>query len=62
MQRSEDSAVDSSLVGDPSSVTVGLVKVAGSIFAKNTERSILRQVTRDDLAGKGAFEPVRLPG
>ncbi len=62
VQRTEDFTVDGGLVGDPSSMTIGLVKVAGSIFAKNTERSILREVTRDDLAGKGALEPVRLPG
>ncbi len=62
VQRTEDFTVDGGLVGDSSSMTVGLVKVAGSVFAKNAERSILREVTRDDLAGKGALEPVRLPG
>lgn len=62
VQRTEDSTVDCGLVGYPSSMTIGRVKVAVSVFAKNTERSILREVTRDDLAGKGALEPVRLPG
>ena len=61
-QRTEDFTVDGGLIGYPSSMTVGLVKVAGSVFAKNTERSILLEVTRDDLARKGALEPVRLPG
>ena len=43
-------------------MTKGLVKVAGSVFAKDTERSIPSKLECDYLASERALEPVMLPG
>lgn len=62
MQWSQDFAVDRGLVGDTASVTITIVEVLASIFAKNPESAIFRQATGDDLTSECALEPVRLPG